>query len=307
MSNTPIDQWRGEYWFLDNSYETPITQDGITYPSVSHAFVGAQAGTLDLKLQISKSSLTALEHLTERIKDLPANFRGPDTMRQLLERKFGYFDGANVMADHQAKLAMKLITTGRHPLVYGNTACSNFWGKCICPKHRDVPGKNVTGGLVMAVRRRLIEKLTRDVAMNQTCSCEKPNDAFFLYALNGKLWLKPFCNGCQTQCGMFVAGNSLGKEVHRFEKDWADQKEKGPARSEKKRKPNMRAINEQIMKIHGHTIHPAFQDHSSEDEWEDDEWINAWEAHMWGGHIAKREPEKAMVQNVTFYLSGRIS
>jgi predicted NAD-dependent protein-ADP-ribosyltransferase YbiA (DUF1768 family) len=292
----PINLWRGEHWFLDNSYETSIMLTGITYPSVSHAFMGAQADTLDLKLQISKSSLNALEHLAELIKNLPADFRGPDTMRQLLERKFGYSTTPLEMSDHQARLAMKLISTGRRPLIYGNTACSNFWGDCTCPKHKDVTGKNVTGGLVMSIRRRLIDNLTRDVAMDQTCACEKPNEAFFLYALNGKLWLKPFCNGCQTQCGMFIASSSLCKEVHRFEKDWVDQKEKGPANQPKKHK----TIHQQI--LHGHTIHPIYREQIS-DDFDDDEYAAAWQT--WGGHLSTKE--KPMVQNITYYLSGRIS
>lgn len=306
-SDQPIRNWRQDFWFLDNSYETPIAYEGLMYPTVTHAFAGAQVGELDLKLEISQTPLSALESLFEKIGDPPPGFEGPNTMRKLLEYKFGLPQMKNAMSPHQIKMAEKLLFTGRRPIIYGNMVCNQFWGDCACHKHLDARGKNVLGGLIMGVRDKIIENITNGVAKDQTCNCEKPNEAFFLYAHEGKLWLKPYCVGCITQCGVYLSKLSDNNQVQRFEKDWF-KVDKGPSSQPKKQKP----VNHQIVtKNMSHTIHPVFNESGVSDDF-DDEYAAAWEA--WGGgHMGvsnaqtSKAPEPKLAKNVTFYLSGKIS
>lgn len=303
MTNQPIRNWYQDFWFLDNSYEVPIAFGALVYPSVTHAFAAAQAESLDLKLEISKAPLSAIEGLFSKIGAPPSDFRGPDTMRKLLEYKFGVTKLLEQMTPFQVKMACQLIFTGRRPLIYGNMVCNEFWGDCACPKHLEVRGKNVLGGLIMSVREKLIEHVTKGVAKNQTCNCEKVNEAFFLYARDGKIWIKPVCSGCQAQAGIFLAKGSDNNMIYRFEKDWFKE-EKQPSAEPKKRS----IITPQVFH---HGIHPVFNE--SGIDLEDEEYAEAWMAAAWGGHIQmgmnfKKEPEgKPLAKNITYYLSGRIS
>lgn len=303
MSNeTPIRDWSGDYWFLDNSYTSPVMFQGVTYPSVTHAMMGAQADTLLKRLNIAKAPLGQLEEIFAQLGDPPKEFRGPDTMKALLEAKFGYSANLIEMTESQVKLSQRLLATGVRKVVFANKVCEQFWGDCDCPKHKDIKGNNVLGGLIEGVRERLAGYVTRNVAKDQTCSCEKPASAFFMYSLHGKLWLKPFCEECQVKIGMFLAKSSDNNEVTRFEKSWFPS-ERGPATTPK-------TIREPVNRIKvQRTIHPVFMN----DQFEDEEYLEEWRARMgWNGHMAgfmnrAKEVEKKLPQNVTFYLSGRIS
>ena len=293
--NYPIRNWSKDYWFLDNSYEVPIAFEGLMYPSVTHAFVGAQAGDLDLKIEISHAPLSAIDGYFEKIQEAPVGFRGPDIMRKLLEYKFGIPQLQIRLTPHQVKMALKLVVTGKTPLIFGNANCNQFWGDCSCPKHKDIAGKNILGGLLMGVRERLIESITYGVARTQNCNCENVNIAFFLYVHDGKLWIKPFCDECQAQTAIFLAKLADNNEIHRFEKDWFKDP-KGPSSSAKK------AVNRQIM-----TVYPPFDEAGN--SFESNEYAQQWAAAIaaWnrGRQGAKEEPKLA--QNITFYLSGKIS
>lgn len=302
MTSQPIRNWSQDFWFLDNSYEVPIAFGALVYPSVTHAFAAAQAESLDLKLEISKAPLTAIEGLFSKIGEPPSDFRGPDTMRKLLEYKFGVTKLLDQMTPFQVKMACQLLFTGRRPLIYGNMVCNEFWGDCACSKHLEIRGKNVLGGLIMGVREKLVEHVTRGVAKDQTCVCERPNEGFYLYAHDGKIWIKPICSQCQATAGVMLAKLSDFNMIYRFEKDWFKD-EKKPAEQRRS------IINPQILR---HGIHPVFNE-SGIENLEDDDYAEAWAAAAWGGHIQigmnfKKEPEgKPLAKNITYYLSGRIS
>lgn len=303
-NETPIRDWQGDYWFLDNSSNSPVMFEGVTYPTVTHAMMGAQADTLLKRLEISKAPLTSLKEIYQKLGEPPVNFKGPDTMRQILEKKFGYSPNLVEMNESQIKLSQKLLFTGVRKLVYGNMVCNQFWGDCGCSKHQEIKGNNVLGGLLMGVRDKLAGYITRNVALDQTCTCEKPASAFFMYSTNQKLWLKPFCDECQVKVGMFLANHSENHEVTRFDKAWFPS-ERGPSSTPKKEKKGP------INRIHvprGMGIHPIFTAMNQVDDFEDNDYVQRWQHAMpWMGHMQNREPEKKLPQNVTFYLSGRIS
>lgn len=285
-----IKWWQSDYWFLDNSYLTPIIFQNLAYPSVSHAFLASQTGKIDLRIKIAHSPLMALRSLVDELGEPESMFNGPNTMRKLLEYKFGYKQDTSLidMSDAQSSLAKRLIATGKRPLVYGNRSCSDFYGVCECPKHMG-KGKNVLGGLIMGIRQKLVEYVTKDVSKDQTCSCEKPNDAFFLYAMSGKLWLKPFCEEHQALAAMATARMDDNQGVFRFEKSWFLEKKDG--------------VNKIVVPHHHHTIRPDVFDTGERREWEGG-WAE-WRRRLSSVPSAQDSPK--LPKNITFYLSGKIT
>lgn len=54
----------------------------------------------------------------------------------------------------------RLIATGTLHLIETNGWCDIFWGACFCPQHQAVPGVNMLGELLMALRARRAFGLT---------------------------------------------------------------------------------------------------------------------------------------------------
>lgn len=288
MQERVILWWKGDYYFLDNSFETPILFKNVTYPSVTHAFMAAQTEKLDLRIKIAHAPLIALKHLMEEVQQPYDGFQGPDTMRILLETKFGLSAAFAEMSENQSRLAMQLITTGRKALVYGNHVCNQFWGDCQCDNHYNEKGKNVAGGLLMGIRDKLVEHLSKGISMKQTCVDGAVVEAFFMYPLNGKLWLKGFCSSCQSKAARLAISCSQTKGIYRFEKDWIKDKKE--------------PVNE-IIVPRRHLIRPdVFNFGHDEDAWERN-WMGI--SHPRIPVIA--DPGPKMPKNKTFYLSGRVS
>jgi len=259
---------------------------GITFPSVSHAFLAAQAPITDTRIAISKAPLASLPRIAAGLGTPSESFSIADTMRRLLEYKFG--SSTFTANDEQIKLAIQLIRTGKRPLIFGNNTCSQFLGDCQCSLHTNERGKNVLGGLLMGIRDKVIEKAVNGTDLDETCGCENKSEAFFLYSHTGKLWLRPFCKECQTKTGVHIAkivADGIGTII-RFEREWAKKKE--------------RVVNKIIV--------PPRSASSGYTRSED------WRNNMmgpWMGKLAQEEDDEPvgtpLPQNITFYLSGRIS
>ncbi len=136
----PITSFDGAYGFLSNFYPCDVTMpDGITYPSVEHAFqaqktedVAARRGFLDLTAGQAKrrGRLVHLRPDWDDVKD--------DVMLTALRLKFADPD-----------LRAKLLITGDAELVEGNTWGDMYWG--VCSGH----GRNRLGQLLMQVRNEI--------------------------------------------------------------------------------------------------------------------------------------------------------
>lgn len=135
-----IDSFRGDYSFLSNFHPCTIEYEGITYPSVEHAYQAAK--TLDLDDRRRIATLTAAqakragkqvaqrEDWTKKTKLL--------VMEDLLVKKFWH-----------TPLSEKLLATGDEELVEGNWWNDIFWGKC-----KGI-GANNLGKLLMHIRSQL--------------------------------------------------------------------------------------------------------------------------------------------------------
>mgnify|MGYP001766385285 CR=1 FL=1 len=138
-----IDKFFIEYRFLSNFWPCEIEYEGITYPSVEHAYQASKTNYQLYKYKIARH-LTASQakHLGSRINIKPEHeHQKVDIMKTLLLSKFSYPD-----------LQQKLLDTGNELIMEGNTWHDNFWGSCTCDKCGN-KGKNILGKLLMEVRK----------------------------------------------------------------------------------------------------------------------------------------------------------
>ena len=68
-------------------------------------------------------------------------------MKELLRQKF-----------NQQPFKQKLMQTIKAHIEEGNYWHDNFWGNCLCPKCKDIPGENNLGKAIMEIRSELFEK-----------------------------------------------------------------------------------------------------------------------------------------------------
>lgn len=117
---------------------------GVTFATGEHAFQALKAKRLDQMLWVA-----------EAISPKQAKYRGrqvslhPDweekklmVMLQIIEGKFRFPERQQL-----------LIDTYPHMLVEGNYWHDQYWGNCLCDNHKDIPGKNYLGKILMFYRK----------------------------------------------------------------------------------------------------------------------------------------------------------
>lgn len=140
-----ITRFRGPYGFLSNMYSAPVVLDGLTYPSVEHAYQAAK--TLDdaeRKIIRENPDPVFAKKMGYKVKKRPDWEKVRlEVMKELLQQKF-----------QDPLLAQKLLDTNPEYIKEGNTWHDNFWGSCSCPKCQD-KGANHLGKLLMEIRDSL--------------------------------------------------------------------------------------------------------------------------------------------------------
>lgn len=135
-----IQGFSGEYWFLSNFASVSVVLDGMSYPSVEHAYVAAK--TLDSELRAKVARLTKPGDVKKlgRTFKLRANWESikVDVMLDLLIQKFA-----------QEPFRTNLLNTGDVDIEETNWWGDRFWGVC------DGEGLNTLGELLMWVRDQL--------------------------------------------------------------------------------------------------------------------------------------------------------
>lgn len=134
-----IGSFRLLHYFLSNMSPSPITIDGITYPSVENAFHAMKTVDPAERLKLSKMSSFDARQSGRRVALEGGvegwNARRVPTMLQLLRIKFT-----------DPELRKKLLATGDAYLEEGLPAKDTFWGVV------DGRGENMLGKLLMQVR-----------------------------------------------------------------------------------------------------------------------------------------------------------
>ena len=132
--------FKGEYRFLSNFYETPITYEGMTYPSVENAYQAAKSIILEDRQKFVNISSKEAKSLGKKItlrEDWDAIKL--QVMWNLLYEKF----------TRNRKLYSALVLTGKAHIEETNWWGDKFWGTC------KGEGENHLGKLLMKLRENL--------------------------------------------------------------------------------------------------------------------------------------------------------
>lgn len=132
--------FNGEYRFLSNFYQTPITYEGITYPSVENAYQAAKTINQEERLQFVKISSKEAKSLGKKITIREEwDTVKLQVMWNLIYEKF----------TRNRKLLSFLILTGDKHIEETNWWGDKFWGVC------RGEGENNLGKLLMKLREKL--------------------------------------------------------------------------------------------------------------------------------------------------------
>lgn len=136
-----IDSFRGPYFFLSNFYSAVVEYDGLSYPTVEHAYQAAKTPDLAARENIRCLPTPNQARRAGRKVELRLNWNDQRVpiMRYLVGRKF----------INHPNLADLLLATGDQELIEGNAWGDRFWGV-----YRG-QGENQLGKILMEVRNGL--------------------------------------------------------------------------------------------------------------------------------------------------------
>ena len=146
-SRSRIDDFSGAYHALSNFSPARVTLDGVTYPTVEHAYQAAKNLEPEVREGIRNASTPELARkMGRKLAQRPDwHETRVEVMRDLVRQKFA----------GRPDLRKLLLATGDAELVEGNTWHDNFWGQCRCPRCAATPGLNWLGRILMEVREGL--------------------------------------------------------------------------------------------------------------------------------------------------------
>lgn len=135
-----IDHFTKEYRWLSNFHESPVVYDGVTYPTVEHAYQAAKTSSPEAREIIRSAPKPAMARKLGQEVELSSDWdtRRVAVMSSLLVQKFSV-----------EPLRTKLLNTGDAELIEGNWWKDTFWGVC------NGVGKNMLGQLLMEIRKNL--------------------------------------------------------------------------------------------------------------------------------------------------------
>jgi ribA/ribD-fused uncharacterized protein len=133
----------GRYAFLSNFHPSPIVVDGITYPTVEHAFAAAKTHNTEIKGRIAQASSPGDAKKLGRGLQLRSDWEAvkDGIMLDLVRRKF---------AAHP-ELAAQLLDTDDAELIEANYWNDRYWGV----DSKTGAGRNQLGKTLMIVRDKI--------------------------------------------------------------------------------------------------------------------------------------------------------
>lgn len=150
-----IHEFKGEYKWLSNFEPVNITIDGITYPSVEHAYMSAKCDDPEWKKYCSDSNNTAgdVKRKSREVK-LVDNW---DTL------KFDIMETCLMKKYRQEPFSSRLINTGNQNIVEGNYFGDTVWGVDL--KSSPNVGENHLGRMIMLIRNTLNKERRSSVSI----------------------------------------------------------------------------------------------------------------------------------------------
>jgi ribA/ribD-fused uncharacterized protein len=143
-----IESFTGQYAFLSNCYPSPISFEGIDYPTVEHAYQAQKTLDLNFRRTIAEARTPGEAKRLGRHVQLRADWEQTKVhiMVKLLVLKFS-----------DPILERKLLNTGTEFLIEGNDWKDTFWG------YNLGDGKNVLGFILMKIRRVAYGRESREI------------------------------------------------------------------------------------------------------------------------------------------------
>ena len=136
-----IAEFQGDYRFLSNFYPATVEFEGITYPTVEHAYQSAK--TLDLNDRKRIAALPTPSDAKREGRKLKLREDWERVKFDVMERCVRY------KFTHDAELRAKLLATGDAILEEGNNWGDQVWGVV------NGVGENRLGKILMKVREEL--------------------------------------------------------------------------------------------------------------------------------------------------------
>jgi ribA/ribD-fused uncharacterized protein len=136
-----IPEFQGPYRFLSNFYPATVEFEGITYPTVEHAYQSAK--TLDMNERKRIAALATPEEAKSEGRKLALRPDWETAKFDVMERCVRY------KFTHNPELRQKLLETGDAILEEGNTWGDRVWGVY------QGQGENRLGKILMKVRDEL--------------------------------------------------------------------------------------------------------------------------------------------------------
>lgn len=137
----PISSFIGVYRFLSNFWPAIVEHEGLTYPSVEHAYQAAKS--LDTNERQRIAAIVEPGDAKRAGRALPLRSDWENVKLRVME------DCVRYKFTHHPELREKLLATGDAELIEGNTWGDRFWGVC------DGQGENHLGKILMRVRAEL--------------------------------------------------------------------------------------------------------------------------------------------------------
>lgn len=138
-----INRFRGEYRFLSSFWPAEVELEGLTFPTVEHAYQAAKTTNVTLRKSIARLPTPGIAKRAGRGLPLREDWEEIKLgiMENLVRQKFTLHDD----------LKHELLGTGDEELVEGNNWRDTFWGMC------GGVGKNHLGKILMKIRDELRE------------------------------------------------------------------------------------------------------------------------------------------------------
>jgi hypothetical protein len=139
----PILGFNGQYRFLSNFYPSKIDFEGLSYPTVEHAYQAAKTEIPYMRKAIAECPTAGDAKHAGRslvLRDDWEDVKFP-IMKTLLRKKF-----------YDVGLRGLLVETGEAELVETNYWHDNIWGSCSCLRCVAKTGDNYLGKYLMELR-----------------------------------------------------------------------------------------------------------------------------------------------------------
>lgn len=135
--------FQGQYRFLSNFWPCGILYEGILYPSTEHAYQAAK--TLDIEARKEMASMSSPSDVKRAGRKAYIRYDWESIKETVME------DVLRIKFSEPALMLMLKETSGAE-LIESNSWHDQFYGDCICPKHKSIAGKNVLGKILMRIR-----------------------------------------------------------------------------------------------------------------------------------------------------------